>query len=152
MMKTQVMLLIGLSTMLVACQPMASHVQTTTLQKEQTSDSQAIDWTKAGPDAQKLHITFEKVTSDVKNGAVFYDVRSAGEYQRGHFSITTHYPITDLEAGKLPDVPKDTVIYVHCQLGIRSADATKILRDAGYTHVFDLGGIEHVKAIGGVLN
>lgn len=83
--------------------------------------------------------------------AVFYDVRSESEYSAQNFGITENYPISDLEDGKLPDLAKDTKIYVHCLKGIRSAQATKILRDAGFTNVYDMGGVEHVQAIGGVL-
>lgn len=110
-----------------------------------------IDFSKAGPDAKKYQITFEQVADAVRNGAKFYDVRASEEFAAGNFGITENLPISDLMAGKLPDLAKDTPIYVHCLKGIRSAQAVKILREAGFTQVFDLGGIEHVKAIGGVI-
>ncbi|MDQ0222722.1 rhodanese-like domain-containing protein [Streptococcus moroccensis] len=111
-----------------------------------------IDWSKTGPDAKENHITFEQVVQDVENGAVFYDVRSEEEFTKQNFGLTTNFPITELEAGYLPDLPKNQKIYVHCQLGIRSAAATKILRDAGFTAVYDLGGLAQVEAIGGLLS
>ena len=49
----------------------------------------------------------------------------------------------------MPDVPKDTKIYVHCLKGIRSAQAVEILREAGFSQVYDLGGVQQVEAIGG---
>lgn len=128
------------SLFLVACQA--------TTPSNQTGD---INWSQAGPDAQANEITFAQVEEAVAQGAVFYDVRSPKEFQTSNFGITENFPVTDMEAGQLPDLPKDTPIYVHCQSGRRSADAAKILREAGFTQVYDLGGLAAVEAIGGVL-
>ena len=140
-----VLMTVGL---LAACQPMEKTTSSSQQEIVKTAD---IDWEQAGPDAKANQISFEMVKADVEAGAKFYDVRSEEEYETENFGITENLPITDLQAGKLPDVPKDTKIYIHCLKGIRSAQATKILRDAGFTQVFDMGGVEHVQAIGGVL-
>ena len=132
-------------TMLAACQ--SSDSQTSSL----SDTSSAIDWSQAGPDAQKNQLSFADVKADVEKGAKFYDVRSEDEFNAGNFGITDSLPIAELEAGILPDVPKDTTIYVHCLRGIRSAKAVEILREAGFSQVYDLGGIEEVEAIGGVI-
>lgn len=110
-----------------------------------------INWEQAGPDAQTQKITFAQVEAAVEAGAKFYDVRSPKEFQTSNFGITENFPVTDMETGKLPDLPKDTPIYVHCQSGRRSADAAKLLREAGFTQVYDLGGLTAVEAIGGIL-
>lgn len=146
----KVMFLISLLSvgLLAACQP--TEQSTTSSQQESVKVSE-IDWNQAGPDAKEHQISFEMVKADVEAGAKFYDVRSEAEYEEGNFGITENLPITDLQEGKLPDVPKDTKIYVHCLKGIRSAQATKLLRDAGFTEVYDMGGVEHVQATGGVL-
>ena len=124
--------------------------QSSTSQKAASSDSSsAIDWSQAGPDAQKNQISIADVKADVEKGAKFYDVRSEDEFNAGNFGITESYPIAELEAGILPDLPKDTKIYVHCLRGIRSAKAVAILREAGFSQVYDLGGLEQVEAIGG---
>lgn len=142
--------LTALAGVLVACGQTAGTNASQTPASTEAVKKENIDWSKAGPDAQKHQISFEQVEEAVKNGAVFFDVRSKGEFNSKNFGITQNYPITDLEDGKLPDLPKDTKIYVHCLKGIRSAEATKILRDAGFTQVYDMGGMEHVTAIGGV--
>ena len=85
----------------------------------------------------------------MEKGAKFYDVRSEDEFNAGNFGITDSLPIAELEAGILPELPKDTKIYVHCLRGIRSAKAVEILREAGFSQVYDLGGLEQVEAIGG---
>lgn len=97
------------------------------------------------------NVTFAQVQSDVSSGAKFYDVRTPEEYTAGHFASAENLPLGDIQAGTLPDVPKDTKIYLQCQSGNRSGQATKILEDAGYTNVTDLGGITDVQQIGGQL-
>lgn len=141
-------LFLGVALFLVACQ----QETTSTNQETTTVVSESIDWEQAGPDAKANQISFEHVAKAVEEGAVFYDVRSESEFNAQNFGITTNYPISKFEAGELPDLSKDHPIYLHCQLGIRSATATKILREAGFTNVYDLGGITHVEAIGGQLS
>lgn len=128
------------SLFLVACQPQTA-----------TNQTSSINWEQAGPDAKAQEITFAQVEAAVEAGAKFYDVRSPKEFQTSNFGITENFPVTDMEAGKSPDLAKDTPIYVHCQSGRRSADAAKLLRAAGFTQVCDLGGLAAVEAIGGVL-
>ena len=130
-------------TMLAACQSSDSQTSSS------SDTSSAIDWSQAGPDAQKNQLSFADVKADVEKGAKFYDVRSEDEFNAGNFGITESFPIAELEAGILPDVPKDTTIYVHCLRGIRSAKAVEILREAGFSQVYDLGGVQQVEAIGG---
>lgn len=133
---------------LAACSQATKQEKT---QPVDTATSQTIDWSQAGPDAREHQISFADVEKAVAGGAVFYDVRSKAEYETSNFGITTNFPITDMEQGNLPAVDKDTPIYIHCLKGIRSAQATAILREAGFSQVYDLGGVEHVQAIGGQL-
>lgn len=95
--------------------------------------------------------TFAAVTQDVKNGAKLYDVRTADEYKAGHFAGASNWSLQDMQAGKLPDVAKDSKIYVYFHSGNRSGQATTILKNAGYTNVSDLHGLPNVEAIGGTL-
>jgi rhodanese-related sulfurtransferase len=71
------------------------------------------------------------------------DVRSADEFASGHISGATHL---DFEAGALeealPSLDKDAAYSVYCRSGRRSALAVKLMSDAGFTNVTDLGGIE----------
>jgi|JI10StandDraft_1071094.scaffolds.fasta_scaffold04178_6 rhodanese-related sulfurtransferase len=87
-----------------------------------------------------------------KGTAILYDVRTLEEYDAGHFPDAINYPVQDLSAGQLPELAKDTPIYVYCRSGNRSAQAATILKEAGFTAVTDLGGIETVKAMGGKLD
>lgn len=96
-------------------------------------------------------MTFAAVTQDVKNGAKLYDVRTADEYEAGHFAETTNWSLQDIQAGKLPDVAKDTKIYVYCRSSNRSGQATTILKNAGYINITDLRGLPDVQTMGGKL-
>lgn len=142
-------LLVGVLVILIGCtKKEASSTTTPSLSVSKEAD---LDWSKASLDAQTYQITFEGVSEAVKAGAKFYDVRGETEFQAGNFGITENLPLADLVAGRLPDLDKDTPIYVHCQSGRRSAEATAYLKQAGFTQVYDLGGLDHVQAIGGVL-
>ena len=111
----------------------------------------------AGPrgqeDAEVLddRLTFGLVQENITNGAKLYDVRTAEEFAAGHFANATNFPVETMQAGTLPDVAKDTQIYVYCRSGNRSGQATTLLKNAGFTNVTDLGGLSAVEAMGGKL-
>lgn len=150
-MKKYIVIAVASLVCLTACQSTTTN-SSQDVSNKGTVSSSTIDWNQAGPDAKKHQLTFEKVKKEVEaNQSVFYDVRSEAEYREQNFGITENYPISKLEEGIYPDIAKDTKIYVHCLKGIRSAQATQMLRDAGFTNVYDMGGIEHVQVIGGVL-
>ena len=107
-----------------------------------------INW-KSSDGAQSSN--FASVQSDVAAGAKLLDVRTQAEYDAGHFTDATLFSLQDIESGRLPDVVKDTTIYVYCRSGNRSSQAANILKKAGYTSVIDLGGLEDVRKIGGDL-
>lgn len=96
-------------------------------------------------------LTFASVESKVTSGAKLYDVRTAEEYGAGHFPGAINWSLQDIEAGKLPDTPKDTVIFLYCRSGNRSAQATELLKKAGYSDITDLGGLSDVEALGAKL-
>ena len=97
------------------------------------------------------NLTFAVVQQDTTSGAKLYDVRTAEEYAAGHFEQAINWSLQDIEAGKLPDVPKDSKIFLYCRSGNRSSQAAVILKDAGYTNIVDLGGLPDVQSIGGTL-
>ncbi|NCU30438.1 rhodanese-like domain-containing protein [Candidatus Saccharibacteria bacterium] len=94
---------------------------------------------------------FSSVQSDLRAGAKLLDVRTKEEYDSGHFAGATLFALQDIESGKLPDVARETKIYVYCRSGNRSSQAMDLLNKAGFTNVIDLGGLSDVQKIGGVL-
>ena len=90
----------------------------------------------------------DKVKTALANGAILLDVRTKAEYDFGHFKPAISLPVTDLSAGKMPNVDKATTIYVYCRSGNRSAIAKELLDDAGFQNVIDLGGLESLERLG----
>ncbi len=104
-----------------------------------------------GNQASTPDITFATVQQDTAKGAKLYDVRTAEEFVTGHFEGSISWPVQTITTGKMPDVAKDVKIYVYCQSGSRSAQASGLLKDAGYTNLVDLGSLTHVESMGGKL-
>lgn len=58
------------------------------------------------------------------------DVRTDGEYARGHLPGALHVPLDELR-GRLSELPAGKLLYVHCQSGLRSYLACRILAQNG---------------------
>lgn len=68
------------------------------------------------------------------------DVRTAEEFAAGYIAGAIHVSLQELPQ-KMNCIPKDKPVVVYCRSGNRSAFAANLLRQAGYTEVYDLGGI-----------
>ena len=68
------------------------------------------------------------------------DVRTPEEYESGYIAGAANISLQTL-ADRLSEVPTDQPIVVYCRSGNRSAQATQLLNQAGYTEVYDLGGV-----------
>ena len=75
------------------------------------------------------------------DGAVLLDVRTPDEYRQGHIPGSKNVPLQSISkvAGMIDN--KSTTIFVHCLSGARSRQAAAILKQMGYTHVKNIGGI-----------
>ena len=77
-------------------------------------------------------------------GALVIDVRSVDEYRSGHLVGAQSIPVEDEELWLTRTEPLDrerpTVVY--CRSGRRSELAAELLVEAGFTKVYDLGGVE----------
>ena len=73
-------------------------------------------------------------------GHLLVDVRTPEEYASGHIAGSVNIPVQEL-GNRLAEVSKDQPVVVYCRSGNRSAQAASILESAGYTGVYDLGGI-----------
>lgn len=69
------------------------------------------------------------------------DVRTPEEFTSGHIDGSVNIPVEEMQ-GRLDEIPGDAPIVVYCRSGNRSATAARILTDAGYAPVYDLGGIQ----------
>ena len=74
------------------------------------------------------------------------DVRTAGEYSRGHLDGFKNIPVDELR-GHLDEIEKDKPVYVICQSGLRSYIATRILEGDGYQAYNFSGGFRYYEAV-----
>ncbi len=76
------------------------------------------------------------------NGLILLDVRTQQEWEDdGHIAGATLIPLDMLEQRAPDELPKDAEIVVYCRSGNRSAQASQMLVEMGYTNVSDMGGI-----------
>ncbi len=90
---------------------------------------------------QKIDKERAKILVSAKNALVI-DVRSVEEWQEGHLSSAKHIELMNLEKGieEISKYKKSTIM-LYCQSGNRSEQASKILKNLGYTKVINLGGL-----------
>ncbi|MDR2867918.1 MAG: FAD-dependent oxidoreductase [Bacteroidales bacterium] len=67
------------------------------------------------------------------------DVRTIGEYRAGTIENAVNYPLDELREF-LDDIPRDKTIVVFCAVGLRGYVASRILRQSGFEHVYNLSG------------
>jgi rhodanese-related sulfurtransferase len=86
-------------------------------------------------------LSAEEVQGLINEGATVLDVRSPSEFRGGHLPGAMNIPVQSLrqQLGKLE--PRDRPVIVYCKSGQRSAKAKGILGDAGFTRVYNLGGM-----------
>lgn len=91
------------------------------------------------PSAAKMNMEKDK-------SIVLLDVRTPEEYKERHIPGSKLLPLDKPEAfipaltKLVPD--KSTIIYVYCRSGRRSREAVDMMQVAGFSNVFNLGGIK----------
>ncbi len=81
------------------------------------------------------------VRDKIKAGAKIIDVRTAGEFADGAYPMALNIPLGELP-GKLEELgPKDKPIVLYCASGARSAQAARLLKQAGFADVVNAGGL-----------
>lgn len=99
-------------------------------------------YTSSDADANAEKITAQEYRDDFSNtDHILIDVRTSGEYGTGYIPGAINIPVEEL-ANRLDEVPKDVPVVLYCRSGNRSADASEILLENGFTDVYDLGGIQ----------
>jgi rhodanese-related sulfurtransferase len=74
-------------------------------------------------------------------GAQLVDVRTKDEFAVSHLKDAQNICVTDTDfKQKVAHLDKDKPVYVYCKKGGRSAQASKILKELGFTKIFDLQG------------
>lgn len=73
----------------------------------------------------------DSIKEFVAKGAVIIDVRTTGEFASGHIKDSKNIPL-DMIASKIQDIKKmNKPVIACCRSGMRSAQATSILKQNG---------------------
>jgi rhodanese-related sulfurtransferase len=88
----------------------------------------------AGMMAQNIADGLVDMVGPEEIGDFALDVRSAAEVAQGSIPGALHIPLDELRS-RLNELPKDRKIYVYCQSGQRSYNATRILLQHGFDAV-----------------
>lgn len=105
-----------------------------------TNNSEPITTTQSTDTAQQA--------TGIPASALVLDVRTPEEYAESHATRAINLPLQEIQTGTLPKVAKDSEIVVYCRSGNRSAQAVALLKQAGFTNLQDLGGVDAAKAAG----
>lgn len=76
-----------------------------------------------------------------REDAAVLDIRSQGEFDKGHIAQARHVPLADLSA-RLGDMNKmrQQALIVCCATGARTTQAINTLRKAGFEKLYNLRG------------
>lgn len=104
---------------------------------------------QAQPNAILSVTDFEKQVT-AKTEKVVLDVRTPNEFKGGHLAEATLMNVNDSNfKQQISTLQKNKPVYVYCAAGVRSNKAAKILKQEGFTQVFELsGGIQAWQAAG----
>ncbi|MBK9046991.1 MAG: thioredoxin [Bacteroidetes bacterium] len=85
-------------------------------------------------------VAFDKKLKDTPN-AVLLDVRTPGEYAKGHLSDALNTNWNDAEfSNQIKALNKTEPVFVYCMSGNRSGSAATAMRADGFTQVYELAG------------
>jgi|ETNmetMinimDraft_20_1059909.scaffolds.fasta_scaffold135266_2 rhodanese-related sulfurtransferase len=91
------------------------------------------------------------ISAEIKNNeAVLLDVRTEKEIETdGYAAGSMHFNLALLEAGELPNIPRNIRVYIYCLGGVRAEKAKTILEENGFTDVINIGGCHDWEVAGG---
>lgn len=107
---------------------------------QNTDTTEAMD--ESGDPWQTITGPEAKAIMDEGGDYIILDVRTMDEFNEKHIEGAVLYPVTSIGEDASDYIPSlDTTVLVYCRSGNRSATASAILADLGYTNVYDFGGI-----------
>lgn len=89
-----------------------------------------------------------KYRSHAENEHVLLDVRKQKDYDKEHIDGALNIPLNKLNK-KLKVLPKNQPIVCVCWDGVRSREATFLLKNAGYNASYLVGGVKAWRREGG---
>ncbi|MBI1170939.1 rhodanese-like domain-containing protein [bacterium] len=111
----------------------------------------------AAANAEVPRVTIAEAQEMIAKGALLLDVRDAPELEAAGRAVGSHHiprGMLEFRADATtpyhdPELRQDRPVILHCASGGRSALAGKLLKDMGYTQVYNLGGFKDWKEAGG---
>lgn len=101
------------------------------------------------PKTNQMEISLNQINTNIADGAIIVDVRTAKEFDINHADKAINIPVEDIKKGKLPTTNKNKIIYVYCRSGKRASEAKTLLIAAGYTKTINLTSLKNWIALGG---
>lgn len=83
-------------------------------------------------------ISTEELARKTDKSFILLDVRTPPEYRSGHIKNAKNIPVNKIESY---EQDKNEEIYVICQSGVRSKQASRILKKKGYKVINVRGGM-----------
>lgn len=80
----------------------------------------------------------------IDNGAKIIDVRTPGEFSSGHVKGAVNIPLDQITS-KMKQLKKEETYVMCCRSGMRSGNATRILKSSGFTNVHNGGSWMNLK-------
>ena len=90
--------------------------------------------------AKKMSVILSKISE----GAKIIDVRTSEEFSTGHYDGAINIPLDRIEKNLSKIGAKEKTVIVYCASGMRSAQASNILKSAGFTDVLNAGGLSNM--------
>jgi rhodanese-related sulfurtransferase len=125
---------IAVAVVLVAMLPGILNAEIEAAESENAAGAGAVQQAPQRIDPQTYVAQFEDTPH------FLLDVRTPQEFAGGHLEGAANIAVETLQAN-LDAIPRDQPIVLYCRSGNRSAQAASILDAAGFTNIYDLGGI-----------
>lgn len=96
----------------------------------------------AAPACAEPFISGAQARQLVQEGAVLLDVRTPQEFAAGHLPRALNIPVDELQA-RLGELKRAASVVLYCRSGNRSARGKAMLEAAGFSRVYNLGGMSN---------
>ncbi|HTE31122.1 MAG TPA: MBL fold metallo-hydrolase [Chryseolinea sp.] len=84
-------------------------------------------------------IEVSTLSDEIRRGTAVLDVRRHGEWNAGHLSNATFFPLTEFPSG-FEGLSKDEKYIVHCVVGYRSMTAISLMKRHGFKNLINVHG------------
>ncbi|TXK50495.1 rhodanese-like domain-containing protein [Pontibacter qinzhouensis] len=84
-----------------------------------------------------------------KKNTVLVDVRTSAEFEEGHLQGAQNADFLSKEfEQQMQHWDKNKTYYLYCASGNRSGKAAKLMEEAGFKHIYNIGGFKELKEAG----